>query len=64
MSTEPDDKPTRNTEATENSDDSDTLAERVERFEANNPGASPIEVISQLGINPDRCERVEVVLAQ
>ncbi|EMA56529.1 SWIM zinc finger family protein [Halococcus thailandensis] len=44
-------------------DDSETLAERVEHFEANNPGASAIEVISQLGINPDQKERVEEVLA-
>ena len=45
------------TEATE------TLAERVERFEANNPGASAIEAISQLGIDPGQKERVEEVLA-
>ena len=44
-------------------DDGETLPERVERFEANNPGASAIEVISQLGIDPDNKERVEEVLA-
>jgi hypothetical protein len=30
----------------EEDDDTDTLAERVERFEANNPGASAIEAVS------------------
>ena len=44
-------------------DDTETLAERVERFEENNPGASAIEAISQLGIDPDDKERVEEVLA-
>jgi hypothetical protein len=44
-------------------DDSETLAERVERFEQAHPGASAIEVISQLGINPDQKGRVEEVLA-
>ena len=43
--------------------DSKTLAERVERFETNNPGASAIEVIGQLGIDPSHKERVEEVLA-
>jgi hypothetical protein len=43
--------------------DTETLAARVERFEANNPGASAIEAISQLGIDPDKRERVEEVLA-
>jgi hypothetical protein len=43
--------------------DAETLAERVERFEANNPGASAIEVIGQLGIDPSQKERVEEVLA-
>jgi hypothetical protein len=43
--------------------DDETLAERVERFEANNPGASAIEVIGQLGIDPSQKERVEEVLA-
>jgi hypothetical protein len=51
----------------ENTDDpnaaDETLAERVERFEANNPGASAIEVIGQLGIDPSQKERVEEVLA-
>ena len=45
------------------SDDGETLAERVERFEANNPGASAIEAISQLGIDPTQKEQVEEVLA-
>jgi hypothetical protein len=44
-------------------DDGETLTERVERFEENNPGASAIEAISQLGISPDDKERVEEVLA-
>jgi hypothetical protein len=44
-------------------DDGETLAERVERFEEHNPGASAIEVISQLGISPDQKERVKEVLA-
>jgi hypothetical protein len=44
-------------------DDTDTLAERVERFEENNPGASAIEAISRLGIDPGNKERVEEVLA-
>jgi hypothetical protein len=44
-------------------DDGETLTERVERFEQNNPGASAIEVISQLGISPDQKEQVEEVLA-
>ena len=43
--------------------DDETLAERVERFETNNPGASAIEVIGQLGIDPSQKERVEEVLA-
>src|SRR5699024_6593809 len=54
---------TENDDTEQTSDDSETLAERVERFEANNPGASAIEAISQLGINPDQKERVEEVLA-
>ena len=45
-------------------DDGETLTECVERFEANNPSASAIEVISQLGIDPGDKERVEEVLAQ
>ena len=44
-------------------DDTETLAKRVEHFEQQNPGASSIEVISQLGIDPDERERVEEVLA-
>ena len=43
--------------------DDETLAERVERFETNNPGASAIEVIGQLGIDPSQKEQVEEVLA-
>lgn len=44
-------------------DDTETFAERVERFEANNPGTSAIEAVSQLGINPDKIDRVEEILA-
>ena len=43
--------------------DAETLAERVERFEANNPGASAIEVVAQLDIDPSQKEHVEEVLA-
>ena len=43
--------------------DAETLAERVERFEANNPGASAIEVVAQLDIDPGQKEHVEEVLA-
>jgi hypothetical protein len=43
--------------------DDETLAERVERFEANNPGASAIEVVAQLDIDPGQKEHVEEVLA-
>ena len=43
--------------------DDETLAERVERFEANNPGASAIEVVAQLDIEPSQKEHVEEVLA-
>jgi uncharacterized Zn finger protein len=43
--------------------DGETLAERVERFEANNPGASAIEAVAQLDIDPSQKERVEEVLA-
>ncbi len=53
-STESDNEPEGNGE---------TLTERVERFGRNNPGASAIEAISQLGIDPDNMERVEEVLA-
>jgi|GEM_PF-6614103 hypothetical protein len=48
---------------TDDSNDSQTLADRVEQFAANNPGASAIEAIGQLGISPDNKERVEEVLA-
>jgi hypothetical protein len=58
------------TDGTETDDDADssddapdTLAERVERFEQANPGASAIEAISQLGIDPSQKKRVEEVLA-
>lgn len=44
-------------------DERDTLAERVERFGQNHPGASAIEAMSQLGIDPDKKARVEEVLA-
>jgi hypothetical protein len=50
-------------EDTDDESDAETLAGRVERFEANNPGASAIEVIGQLGIDPSQKERVEEVLA-
>lgn len=40
------------------------LAERIDRFEANNPGASAIEVIGQLGIDPTNRERVKELLAR
>jgi hypothetical protein len=50
-------------ENTDNEPDDETLAERVERFEQNNPGASAIEVIGQLGIDPSQKEHVEEVLA-
>jgi hypothetical protein len=43
--------------------DDETLAERVERFEANNPGASAIEVVARLDIDPGQKEHVEEVLA-
>jgi hypothetical protein len=43
--------------------DDETLAERVERFEANNPGASAIEVVARLDIDPSQKTRVEEVLA-
>jgi hypothetical protein len=43
--------------------DAETLAERVERFEANNPGASAIEVVARLDIDPGQKEHVEEVLA-
>jgi hypothetical protein len=43
--------------------DAETLAERVERFEANNPGASAIEVVARLDIDPSQKTRVEEVLA-
>jgi hypothetical protein len=48
---------------TDTEDDGETLTERVERFEANNPGATAIEAMSQLGIAPDNKEQVEEVLA-
>jgi hypothetical protein len=43
--------------------DDETLAERVERFEQANPGASAIEVLAHLDIDPGQKERVEEVLA-
>jgi len=49
--------------ATASDDDTETLTERVERFEEQNPGASAIEAVSQLGIDPGQIERVEEVLA-
>jgi hypothetical protein len=44
-------------------DDEETLADRVERYVETNPDASAIEVLSQLGINPDEKGRVEEILA-
>jgi hypothetical protein len=58
-----DDTDTTDSDDTDSEDDGETLTERVERFEENNPGASAIEAISQLGISPDDKERVEEVLA-
>jgi hypothetical protein len=40
------------------------LAERIDRFRMNNPGASAIDAMSQLGIDPTNRERVEELLAQ
>ena len=51
-------------ESAESSDDEPaTLAERVEAFADRNPNATPVEAMAQLGINPDRSEEVEEVLA-
>jgi hypothetical protein len=50
-------------EDTDDPDDGETLAERVERFEQANPGASAIEVLAQLDIEPNQKEHVEEVLA-
>ena len=50
-------------DSSDDGDDTETLAERVERFEQANPGASAIEAISQLGIDPSQKKRVEEVLA-
>ena len=64
--TEDEDEPTETTDTesvNKDSEDDETLTERVERFEQNHPGASAIEAISQLGIDPDEKERVEEVLA-
>jgi hypothetical protein len=57
------DEPETDADDTQDGDDGETLTERVERFEQNNPGASAIEAISQLGINPAQKERVKEVLA-
>ncbi|GAA0460026.1 hypothetical protein GCM10008985_15530 [Halococcus dombrowskii] len=43
-------------------DKEETFADRVERYVATNPEASAIEVISQLGISPDKMDRVEDIL--
>ncbi|WP_435078978.1 SWIM zinc finger family protein [Halococcus sp. AFM35] len=60
----PDDEPdSESTDDEPDADDSETLAERVERFEQNNPGASAIEVVAQLDIDPGQKEHVEEVLA-
>jgi hypothetical protein len=50
-------------EDTDEEPDAETLAERVERFETNNPGASAIEVVARLDIDPRQKEHVEEVLA-
>ena len=51
-------------ESDESTDDGPaTLAERVEAFARRNPDATPLEAMAQLGINPDRSEEVEEVLA-
>jgi hypothetical protein len=57
------DETTESDDPEQTNDDGETLAERVERFEQAHPNASPIKVISQLGIDPDQKERVEEVLA-
>jgi hypothetical protein len=57
------DNPEADAEDTDDESDTETLAERVERFEANNPGASAIEVVAQLDIDPGQKEHVEEVLA-
>jgi hypothetical protein len=54
---------TTDSDDTDTEDDGETLEERIERFGQENPGASAIEAISQLGIDPDNMERVEEVLA-
>lgn len=45
-------------------DSGDLLADRVDEFARNNPDASAIEVISQLGIDPTHRERIKELLAQ
>ena len=40
------------------------LAERVDRFKMNQPDASAIDVLSQLGIDPANRERVEELLTR
>jgi hypothetical protein len=48
----------------EDGESCEMLAERVDRFRMNNPDASAIEAISQLGIDPTNRERVEELLAR
>jgi hypothetical protein len=62
---EPADAPDPETdgEDDESGADAETLVERVERFETNNPGASAIEVVARLDIDPSQKEHVEEVLA-
>ena len=60
-----DDGDSGNSDGAESDDDGDeeTLANRVERYVETNPDASAIEVLSQLGVNPEEKERVEEILA-
>lgn len=60
--TESDDEPANDEASGDTEDAGETLTERVERFEAQNPGTTVIEVISQLGINPEQKDRVEEIL--
>ncbi|WP_435078568.1 SWIM zinc finger family protein [Halococcus sp. AFM35] len=61
--TEADGEDTEQASDDEPDTDDETLAERVERFETNNPGASAIEAVAQLDIDPSQKERVKEVLA-
>ena len=57
-----DGEPTNDEDGEDTEEDGETLAERVERFEAQNPGATAIEAIGQLGINPEQKDRVKNIL--